>query len=44
MLNELLLREGYAAVMTIPPNVKYQERFSKAYNKAREAKVGLWTN
>lgn len=27
MLNEVLIREGYAQVYTIPPNVKYQERF-----------------
>ncbi|MBM4309165.1 MAG: thermonuclease, partial [Deltaproteobacteria bacterium] len=25
-----------------PPNVKYQERFLKAYREARENKRGLW--
>ena len=28
--------------LTIPPNVKYQERFLKAYREARENKKGLW--
>lgn len=26
----------------MPPNVKYQERFLKAYREARENKRGLW--
>ncbi len=30
------LKAGYANVMTIPPNVKYQDRFLKAYLKAKE--------
>ncbi len=42
MLNELLVREGYAQVYTIPPNVKYQERFLEAQRKAREEGKGLW--
>jgi len=42
MLNEEIIRAGYASVMTIPPNVKYQERFRKAFKKARESRVGLW--
>jgi endonuclease YncB( thermonuclease family) len=28
--------------MTIPPNVKYQDRFLKAYQEARRRKRGLW--
>ncbi len=35
-------KAGYATVMTIPPNVKYQDRFLKAYKQARERKSGLW--
>ena len=42
MLNEEIIRAGYASVMTIPPNVKYQGRFLKAFRKARESRVGLW--
>ncbi len=42
MLNEEIVKAGYANVMTIPPNVKYQDRFLKAYKHARERKRGLW--
>ncbi len=31
MLNEEIVKAGYANVMTIPPNVKYQDRFLKVY-------------
>jgi micrococcal nuclease len=36
MLNESLLEKGYATLLTMPPNVKYLERFEKAYNKANK--------
>ncbi len=42
MLNEEIVNAGYANVMTIPTNVKYQDRFLKAYKVARERKRGLW--
>ena len=42
MFNMLLLREGYAQMMTIPPNVKYQEEFLSAYKLSRENEKGLW--
>lgn len=42
MLNEIMIREGYAVVYTCPPNVKYTERFLKAEREAREKKKGLW--
>jgi micrococcal nuclease len=42
MLNEEILKAGYANVLTHPPNMKYRERFLKAYKEAREAKRGLW--
>jgi endonuclease YncB( thermonuclease family) len=42
LYNETLVKEGYARVMTIQPNVKYQERFIKAERAARQAKKGLW--
>jgi hypothetical protein len=42
MLNETLVREGYAQVATFPPNVKYQERFLEAQKEARAANRGLW--
>ncbi len=43
MINEQLVTDGYAQVMTIPPNVKYVERFKQAQIEAREAKRGLWS-
>jgi len=42
MLNEEIVKAGYAIIMTIPPNVKYKNRFLKAYQEARESKRGLW--
>ena len=42
MLNEEIVKAGYANLMTIPPNVKYQDRFLKAYREARENRKGLW--
>ena len=42
MLNEELVRAGYANLMTVPPNVKYQSRFLELYKQARENKRGLW--
>jgi micrococcal nuclease len=42
MFNETLVREGYAQVMTVPPNVKYADRFVTLEREAREAGRGLW--
>jgi len=42
MFNETLVREGYAQVMTVPPNVKYADRFVALQQEAREAGRGLW--
>jgi len=41
-VNELMVKNGYATLMTIPPNVKYQERLYKAQVEARERKLGIW--
>ncbi len=41
-VNAEIVRAGYAQVMTIPPNVKYQELFLKLQNEARENKRELW--
>ncbi len=43
MLNEEIVKAGYANVMTIPPNVKYQDKFLRAYKEAMERKRGLWS-
>jgi hypothetical protein len=43
MVNERLVRMGYAQVSTLPPNVKYVQRFQQAQREAREAGRGLWS-
>ncbi len=43
MLNEEIVKAGYANVMTIPPNVKYKDWFLRAYKQARKKKRGLWS-
>lgn len=42
MFNAVLLLEGYAQVMTVPPNVKYAEYFRKYQQEAIEKNAGLW--
>lgn len=42
MVNEALLQEGMAQLLTIPPDVKYVERFRAAASEARTAHRGLW--
>jgi micrococcal nuclease len=41
-VNLELLRQGYANVFTVPPNVKYEELFREAEREARETGRGLW--
>ncbi len=41
-VNAWLVENGYAVVMTIPPNVKHQELFLKLQREAREVRRGLW--
>lgn len=41
-VNAALVRNGYATVMTIPPNVKYQELFLRLEKRARLQGKGLW--
>ncbi len=44
MVNAELVRQGYAQVMTVPPNVRYQDLFVKLQREAREAGRGLWSH
>jgi len=41
-VNAILVKNGYATVMTVPPNVKYADTFLKLERKARNHKKGLW--
>ncbi len=42
-INAEIILAGYAQVMTVPPNVKYQELFVKLEKEARENKNGFWS-
>ncbi|MFH1610568.1 MAG: thermonuclease family protein, partial [Patescibacteria group bacterium] len=42
LINEVLVKEGYAQAATYPPDVKYQARFLEAQAWAREQTRGLW--
>jgi micrococcal nuclease len=42
MFNAQLLAEGYAQLMTIPPDVKYVDYFTALQIEAREECRGLW--
>lgn len=41
-LNAELVKNGYAQIMTIPPNVKFAELFLELQQEARENNRGLW--
>jgi len=43
-LNAEIVKQGYASLMTIPPNVKYADLFLRLYREARLNKRGLWSN
>ena len=40
--NAEIVKQGYASLMTFPPNVKYADLFLKLYREAREQGRGLW--
>lgn len=41
-INAELVKEGYAMTMTIPPNVRYAEKFVSLQREARNNNKGLW--
>lgn len=41
-VNAELVRKGYGMVMTVPPNVRYAEKFLKLQQTARKRNRGLW--
>jgi len=42
LINELMLRDGYAVLFTIQPNSTHVERLKKAQHAARENRSGIW--
>jgi micrococcal nuclease len=43
LVNEAMVQNGWAVLYTVPPNVKYAERFARAQNEARATRAGLWS-
>lgn len=41
-VNATMVRNGYATVMTTPPNVRYADTFVELAEKARKREMGLW--
>lgn len=41
-VNAKIIEEGYASLMTIPPNVKHADLFLQLYQEARRERRGLW--
>ncbi|MBO6090546.1 MAG: thermonuclease family protein [Lachnospiraceae bacterium] len=44
MINEILLRNGIARAMVIPPNTKYADHFCELEQEARENNIGFWAD
>ena len=42
MLNAMLVGQGYATVLTVPPNVAYVDLFVALQKEARDAAHGIW--
>jgi len=42
MVNEVLVKQGYAYAASYPPDVKYQDKFRTAQDEARQTNAGLW--
>jgi micrococcal nuclease len=43
LVNEAMVRSGYAVQSTFPPDVKYEERIQEAAGFARDHGYGLWS-
>ncbi len=44
MINEEMLKDGYAVLFTFPPNVRYVMELRAAQRYARERRLGMWAN
>jgi micrococcal nuclease len=42
LVNEAMVKDGWAVQYTVPPNVRYAERFGRAQKEARALGRGLW--
>lgn len=41
-INDYMIRQGFAKILTYPPDVKYDSRFLQAEKEARDNLRGLW--
>ena len=44
LVNLAMVREGWAVLYTVPPDVKYAERLLQAQKEARASSAGLWAS
>ena len=44
MLNIQMVKDGYAVLLTIPPNIKYVNELRMAENEARQHRRGIWNS
>ena len=44
LVNAELVRRGYAQPLTVPPNVRFADRFAALAADARRAGIGLWAS
>ena len=42
MIDDELVKDGSAKVMTVPPDVEYKDEFLQSQEYAKENKLGLW--
>ena len=42
-INAELIKNGYALLMTVPPNVRYESQFVAGQSYARSNRLGLWS-
>jgi len=41
-VNAEIVKQGYASLLTFPPNVRFADLFLKLYHEARQGQRGLW--
>lgn len=44
LVNEAMVRDGWAVRYTVPPDVKYADRIARAQKEARARRAGLWAS
>lgn len=42
LINEEMLKRGYALLYTVPPNVRYVDRLKEAQEFASKKRIGIW--